>query len=706
MAQRSTKGASKQRRDAINRMISQIRELLPVAESVRCRLSQLQVMAFVKAYINKTNFFGDYCLDADDYSTLLNDNFDFTQSLPGFLLITNVDGHILYISDNVTEILGNSAVDSVTQLESIYDMIDERDRDVLRQAMNAHQQQQQQSTGTSSWCYRQHPNTAFSFTCRLTTSSRTSQLSTCFNSRTANGRSAFEKQKTVQMTGRFLCPRSLSHGTRLSYSNPHLQTVFAALCTPHVQTSSSSSTPTGYGSSSSSDVVETDTMTFQSVHGRDMKYIRVESNGEFHLGYENCSIKDKSWYGMIHPDDINEAASKHIKLMESLEIGDMTSSQTTCLRFQTRFGQFIWVQVWMRLYAGQQQAAGLANRGGAEPLVICTNHVIDQPTAAYLTRQQAESDELQAALQQQQRLPFEMSTASVFPPSNIKTLPLPVVTSPNEVSERLKRKIIRRHDDTMMMAKIPRMCEEKNDDMDSFLSSLMSVPTPPSQQNDEFYQQQRQQGDMIDECRGVDGAVTYGDNYQTSLIPVSVDEMSSVLLTPTSSPGCEHLLATNDEYFGYGASPISQDDNDCSFFTQQFKQDKPIDSLPVLDATSIASVLENATTADLPVVAMTTPYRHQLSGGHVTVTEATAVDAERRRQPVLDECDQQLIGSLLNMGDRFVENCWQRGLEAGAAAGVWCNNLPPLDAYYNDNGGQELWTDNASFTGQSCIYGY
>ena len=54
---RSTKGASKQRRDAINDRVSQIRELLPVSEAARARLSQLQVMALARSFIAKSNLF-------------------------------------------------------------------------------------------------------------------------------------------------------------------------------------------------------------------------------------------------------------------------------------------------------------------------------------------------------------------------------------------------------------------------------------------------------------------------------------------------------------------------------------------------------------------------------------------------------------------------------------------------------------------------
>ena len=54
---RSTKGASKQRRDAINERVAQIRDILPVSDAARSRLSQLQVMALARSFIAKSNLF-------------------------------------------------------------------------------------------------------------------------------------------------------------------------------------------------------------------------------------------------------------------------------------------------------------------------------------------------------------------------------------------------------------------------------------------------------------------------------------------------------------------------------------------------------------------------------------------------------------------------------------------------------------------------
>ena len=56
-ATKSTKGASKLRRDLINSEIANLRDLLPLPSSTRQRLSQLQLMALVCVYVRKENYF-------------------------------------------------------------------------------------------------------------------------------------------------------------------------------------------------------------------------------------------------------------------------------------------------------------------------------------------------------------------------------------------------------------------------------------------------------------------------------------------------------------------------------------------------------------------------------------------------------------------------------------------------------------------------
>lgn len=53
---RSTRGASKHRRDQINIEIQRLRDLLPLSESIRDRLFQLQIMSLACIFIRKERY--------------------------------------------------------------------------------------------------------------------------------------------------------------------------------------------------------------------------------------------------------------------------------------------------------------------------------------------------------------------------------------------------------------------------------------------------------------------------------------------------------------------------------------------------------------------------------------------------------------------------------------------------------------------------
>lgn len=54
---RSTKGASKARRDQINAEIRNLKDLLPIAEGDKLRLSYLHIMSLACIYTRKSIFF-------------------------------------------------------------------------------------------------------------------------------------------------------------------------------------------------------------------------------------------------------------------------------------------------------------------------------------------------------------------------------------------------------------------------------------------------------------------------------------------------------------------------------------------------------------------------------------------------------------------------------------------------------------------------
>ncbi|VDM98299.1 unnamed protein product, partial [Onchocerca ochengi] len=107
----STRGASKYRRDQINMEIQKLRDLLPLTDSMKKRLFQLQVMSLVCIYIRKQNYLPHVI--GMNIQTSLRSALRQTESfraLRGFLLMITKFGKIVYISDNASDYLGHSVV--------------------------------------------------------------------------------------------------------------------------------------------------------------------------------------------------------------------------------------------------------------------------------------------------------------------------------------------------------------------------------------------------------------------------------------------------------------------------------------------------------------------------------------------------------------------------------------------------------------------
>ncbi|XP_021363298.1 neuronal PAS domain-containing protein 4B-like [Mizuhopecten yessoensis] len=320
--ERSNKGASKQRRDQINSEIGVMRDLLPLPESSRQRLSQLQVMSLSCVFIRKCNILQKMI---QPQSCPNDAPCEFSQSLTGFLLVTTRDGKLVYISENVTEYLGHSMVDMKTQGDSLFDIVDKRDHGTV-QAQLMH--------GGGDIDKKQ----PISFFCRMNMS------------RTLKRQAGFGDVKVMHVRGHFVSVPGQDSGNE--------QQVFISVCSPLI-------TP---------DVKETliqnNTMVFKSIHHLDMNFLEISQNGEYHLGIESDQVKGKSWYSCLHPEDIHEAREKHIQLVKSRhEMGSMMT-----VRMITGNNDVIWVNIVMHV-----RQALLSNSD--EPVIFCINQVISEQEA-------------------------------------------------------------------------------------------------------------------------------------------------------------------------------------------------------------------------------------------------------------------------------------------------------------------------------------
>ncbi|XP_058678328.1 neuronal PAS domain-containing protein 4 [Ammospiza caudacuta] len=260
---RSTKGASKARRDQINAQIRALRDLLPLPDGDRPRLSYLHVMALACIYTRK-----GACPSRGAPLELLGgpELADLVASLPGFLLAVTREGKLVGVTDNVAQHLGHSMVDLVAQGDSIYDLLDPADHPLVRHQLSL--------PGP--------PQAERLFRCRFTTS-RASR-------RPSAGR------KLVLLRGRFQEPPG-TPGTPGS-APPAL---FVAFCAPL--------DPPPWPCPDCLLLP-----AFQSRHARDLALLDVSDSVLAHLGYGRAELLGRSWYRLLHPEDLGHVARQHLRL--------------------------------------------------------------------------------------------------------------------------------------------------------------------------------------------------------------------------------------------------------------------------------------------------------------------------------------------------------------------------------------------------------
>ncbi|XP_049821598.1 neuronal PAS domain-containing protein 4 isoform X2 [Aethina tumida] len=330
-ANKSTKGASKLRRDLINAEIANLRELLPLPPSTRQRLSQLQLMALVCVYVRKANYFQQAfkCHDVGLHQSP-TPNIGFSKALSGFLMMTTQNGKLLYISDNAAEYLGHSMEDLLIHGDSVYDIIDKQDHQAIQCELG-----RPVNAGSNS-----NANDEFRlFLCRMNVS------------RNARRQMRFGDQKVVLVQGRYLSFLPLC-----SRNEP----VFLATCTPVAMPETREC------------VVQGATNVFTSIHSMDMRFIHIDNNGEFYLGFPRSDLQGVSWYRLLHWECTREAQTKHRLITQS----EQERSCILLAKFQRRSGEWLWMHCVLQVKESSES--------NQQPVIVCTNQVLSEAEASVM----------------------------------------------------------------------------------------------------------------------------------------------------------------------------------------------------------------------------------------------------------------------------------------------------------------------------------
>ncbi|XP_031655830.1 neuronal PAS domain-containing protein 4-like [Oncorhynchus kisutch] len=343
LLRRSTKGASKARRDQINSEIRNMRTLLPIPQEDQDRLSYLHSMAVITAYIRKSFLYKG--LSADQSRLSSSSSYPlyetFLPAVHGFIVILSSRGRLVYVSENVSDYLGLSMVD-VLQGDTFYDLVESQDVETVRSNL--------ETDNTTSTAER-------SFVCRMHTSKAF--------------RLEYGNCCSIMVRGRYQTIPQSPQSTPTSSpdrgrSAPPVDRVFLALCTPTVNHLGNSI----FSSCSSS---------FTSLHRPDMSFSHLDESVVFYLGYSSEELIGRSWYSLLHPEDLSLSAYSHKSLMQA----DEGRQMEMVLRLQHSDLSWSWIYTRAAKHSGNQE-------------VSCCNYIISETEAMYL-RKNIHSDAFRAS---------------------------------------------------------------------------------------------------------------------------------------------------------------------------------------------------------------------------------------------------------------------------------------------------------------------
>ncbi|KAA0709337.1 Neuronal PAS domain-containing protein 4A [Triplophysa tibetana] len=291
---RSTKGASKARRDQINAEIRNLKDLLPISDADKSRLSYLHIMSLASMYTRKAVFFSQ-----------------------GFLLLLTGEGKLLYLSDSVSEHLGHSMVDLVAQGDSVYDIIDPTDHFIMR----------------SNLVPPTSPDTDRLFRCRFNTSKSVRRQSA--------------GNKLVLIRAHCLTqPPSQSSPSTYWTSNP----VWVCFCSPLEPLASRTGTSSEPEPPSVSAIESNFFLPcFRSQHSHDMRLQEAQDSVNDYLGMNVETLRAQSWYSFLHPQDLSHASAQHCSLLR--EGGEGRAEMV--VRIETAEHSWVWLYMVLQLETGE-----------------------------------------------------------------------------------------------------------------------------------------------------------------------------------------------------------------------------------------------------------------------------------------------------------------------------------------------------------------
>ncbi|XP_046562744.1 circadian locomoter output cycles protein kaput-like [Haliotis rubra] len=313
---------SKRYRDKLRTEIKALEALLPVDRTALSRkLDSQTVFRLVISYFRSKIFFqaaGFYQTDdakqevkeredADDKKGPASDGQHGIQLLDGFLLVITSDGTVLYVSENILQYLGFNQVDLMHRC--VYGVIHPGDHQEVKVVLEHTLGPIQLQTTTAESSDKEgevpeKPDTCkpVSFLCRMK----------CFNGTSAG---------YLKM----LCSGKVEHLSQLSKSNRTSCQILFLFCHPFMINTTEVDQ-------------ELKQNVFWSKHDLDLSIREIDKKALPVTGYTSPEMEGRSFYSLIHPEDIATCAACHRQLTDSSDV------QTMYFRLQNKHGGWVWLQ--------------------------------------------------------------------------------------------------------------------------------------------------------------------------------------------------------------------------------------------------------------------------------------------------------------------------------------------------------------------------
>ncbi|KAJ6638075.1 Protein similar [Pseudolycoriella hygida] len=259
-----SRDAARCRRSRETEIFTDLASILPLRSEEVEQLDKASVMRLSIAYLKIRDMLEFFPANPIDKVTRLDesiangDQFEnlVMQAVDGFLLVLSADGDIIFVSENVSDILGIQQIDVIGQ--QIWDYSHQCDHDELRDILNGRRDCANEKDGVAN----SHHTIFLRLKCTLTS-----------RGRSVNIKSA--SYKVIQLTG------------HTAVKNDKRQLIVIGRAVPHP---SNIEIPLGIN-------------TFLTKHSLDMKFTYVDEKMSSVLGYESEDLMGKSLFEFQHGED-------------------------------------------------------------------------------------------------------------------------------------------------------------------------------------------------------------------------------------------------------------------------------------------------------------------------------------------------------------------------------------------------------------------